>query len=246
MIVCKLEYCLCDLPSLPSAVKSTIGFLFCSMKSLARWMSWQYIQWWWKSSTPLSICTSSFISCPYLMIQPPPLLAWHIFLIVASPTPPNVAQVSIHGPSASMSSPRSPSHNNNDFPIPSLYLLSTVNVALAVDYSKDVRLADGVVDTPPPPRLLATPTFHSLHNEKCVSVIGVDTSLSIDSQVLKIKQAHLNGPTPFRCPCCFQCPYSFPKPRRPYQCPNCATLLVFIVGFLHIDPPQDKGWQSYP
>lgn len=93
---------------------------------------------------------------------------------------------------------------------------------------------------PPPPRLLATPTFHSLHNEKCVSVIGVDTSLSIDSQVLKIKQAHLNGPTPFRCPCCFQCPYSFPKPRRPYQCPNCATLLVFIVGFLHIDPPQTK------
>lgn len=84
----------------------------------------------------------------------PPLLAWHIFLIVASPTPPNVAQVSIHGPSASMSSPRSPSHNNNDFPIPSLYLLSTVNVALAVDYSKDVRLADGVVDTPPPAKVV--------------------------------------------------------------------------------------------
>ena len=53
------------------------------------------------------------------------------------------------GPSASPSSPGSPSRGASEFELPSLYQFSAVDAASAVDYSKDAEVNLGVVDSPP-------------------------------------------------------------------------------------------------
>ena len=51
-------------------------------------------------------------------------------------------------PSASPSSPGS-TRGVSDFQLPSLYQFSALDAASAVDYSKDIEVNDGVVDSPP-------------------------------------------------------------------------------------------------
>lgn len=73
------------------------------------------------------------------------------------PTLPIVAQVFVNAPSTSPLSPDSPSRGDSDFPILSFYQFSTMDVASAVDYSKDTEANDKVVDTP---SMFASP-FHN-------------------------------------------------------------------------------------
>jgi hypothetical protein len=55
-----------------------------------------------------------------------------------------------NGPCVSPSSSGSPSRGVSEFQLPSLYQFSAVDAASAVDYSKDIEVNDGVVNSPPP------------------------------------------------------------------------------------------------
>lgn len=57
----------------------------------------------------------------------------------------------VDGSSRPLSPPASPSRDVTDFQMPSLYHFSAVDAASAVDYSRDVGIDDGVVNSPPPP-----------------------------------------------------------------------------------------------
>ena len=56
----------------------------------------------------------------------------------------------LDGPFITRSAPSSPSRDASNFRMPSLYQFSAVDAASAVDYSRDVGIEDGVVNSPPP------------------------------------------------------------------------------------------------
>lgn len=71
---------------------------------------------------------------------------WYGFMLLYLPTQ-SVLPIT-NGPSVSLSSPNSPSHNMNDFQSSLFYQFLAMDVASAIDYSKDLKVTDGVLENP--------------------------------------------------------------------------------------------------